>query len=538
MGTMRTQVLVVGGGVGGVAAALALAESGIDVVLTEATDWLGGVLTSQSVPPDEHVWIEQFGCTRSYRRLRDEIRTFYRRCYPLTDRARREQYLNPGGGHVSSLCCEPRVVIAVIDALLAPHRSTRRLQVLTRVAPVAVDVDGDRVAAVALRDLRSGDDVVVEADWIVDATETGDLLARADVEHVTGAESRDDTGEPHAAGDHQPLNMQPISWCFAMDHVAGGDFRIDKPDLYDTFRAQRRAGWPEGQLSLVAPDPRTNMPVTRAFVPNPPQDAAREDEIHRNVDLDKDLWLFRRIADRHRFAPGSYDSDITLVNWPQIDYWGGPIFGLPDDEVRTHLDRARQLSLSWLYWLQHRAPRPDGGQGWPGLRLRGDVVGDTPDGLAKAPYIRESRRIRAEYTVVEQDIALDVRGSDGAKPYEDTVGIGCYRIDLHPSTGGDPYIDLGCCPFQIPLGALLPVRMDNLLPGGTNIGTTHITNGAYRLPPVEWNVGEVAGHLAAFCASNRLVPRQVRATPALLERFQTRLAAAGVELAWPVIAGY
>jgi hypothetical protein len=55
---------------------------------------------------------------------------------------------------------------------------------------------------------------------------------------------------------------------------------------------------------------------------------------------------------------------------------------------------------------------------------------------------------------------------------------------------------------------------------------------------VEWNVGEVAGHLAAFCGGNRLVPRQVRATPTLLEQFQTRLAAAGVELAWPVVAGY
>src|SRR5919106_3372798 len=136
MSATRTQALVVGGGVGGVATALALAESGVDTVLTEPTDWLGGVLTSQAVPPDEHVWIEQFGCTRSYRRLRDEIRRYYRRFYPLTDRARHEQYLNPGGGHVSSLCCEPRVVAAVIDALLAPHRSSRRLRVRTGLIPV------------------------------------------------------------------------------------------------------------------------------------------------------------------------------------------------------------------------------------------------------------------------------------------------------------------------------------------------------------------------------------------------------------------
>lgn len=538
MVTMRTQLLVVGGSVGGVAAALAACESGIDVVLTEPTDWLGGALTSQAVPPDEHVWIEQFGCTRSYRRLRDEIRRYYRRFYPLTERARLEPYLNPGGGHVSSLCCEPRVVAAVIDALLAPHRSGARLTVLTGTAPAGAIVDGDRVTAVAFHDLTAGGDLVVEADWIVDATETGDLLALAGVEHVTGAESHADTDEPHAAIERQPTNMQPISVCFALDHVAGRDFRIDKPDSYAMFHALRRDGWPHGQLSLFAPNPRTNAPVQRSFVPNPPQGAAREDQIHRNVDLDKDLWLFRRIADRHRFRPGTYDSDITLVNWPQIDYWGGPIIGVPDDEAAMHLRRAKQLSLSWLYWLQHEAPRPDGGHGWPGLRLRADVVGDTADGLAKAPYIRESRRIQAEYTVVEQDIALDVRGDHGARAYPDTVGIGSYRIDLHPSTGGDPYIDIGCCPFQIPLGALLPVRVDNLLPGDKNIGTTHITNGAYRLPPVEWNVGEAAAHLVAFCAANNVLPRQVRATPALLEQFQSRLTSAGVELAWPVIAGY
>ena len=34
------------------------------VVLTEEYDWLGGQLTSQAVPPDEHSWVEQFGVTR------------------------------------------------------------------------------------------------------------------------------------------------------------------------------------------------------------------------------------------------------------------------------------------------------------------------------------------------------------------------------------------------------------------------------------------------------------------------------------------
>jgi hypothetical protein len=165
------------------------------------------------------------------------------------------------------------------------------------------------------------------------------------------------------------------------------------------------------------------------------------------------------------------------------------------------------------------------------------VVGTT-DGLAQAPYIRESRRIAAEYTIVEQDLSLAVRGDAGAVAYHDSVGVGMYRIDLHPSTGGDNYIDVAASPFRITLGALIPRRMDNLLPANKNLGTTHITNGCYRLHPVEWNVGEVAGLLAAFCLDRATTPRAVRNTPALLAEFQSRLIAQGVELSWPDVTGY
>ena len=72
------------------------------------------------------------------------------------------------------------------------------------------------------------------------------------------------------------------------------------------------------------------------------------------------------------------------------------------------------------------------------------------------------------------------------------------------------YVDISSWPFQIPLGALLPVRVENLLPAAKNLGVTHVTNGCYRLHPVEWNVGEAAGALAAYCLTERLMPRQVR----------------------------
>src|SRR5574338_1694295 len=82
--SLQCDVAVIGGGTGGCAAALAALRNGMRVVMTEETDWVGGQLTSQAVPPDEHPWIEQFGCTRAYRQYRDGVREYYRRNYPLT----------------------------------------------------------------------------------------------------------------------------------------------------------------------------------------------------------------------------------------------------------------------------------------------------------------------------------------------------------------------------------------------------------------------------------------------------------------------
>jgi hypothetical protein len=208
-----------------------------------------------------------------------------------------------------------------------------------------------------------------------------------------------------------------------------------------------------------------------------------------------------------------------------------------EDVYQARLAEAAELSMSVFYWLQTEAPREDGGQGFPGLRLRGDITG-TSHGLAMAPYIRESRRIRAVTTIVEQDLSYAVRGEAGAVNYRDSVGIGMYRLDLHPSTGGDNYIDVASCPFEIPLGALLPQRTTNLIPAGKTIGTTHITNGCYRLHPIEWNIGEVAGLLAAHCLNEGLTPHQVQADDKHLTAFQSRLYAEGIETRWPDVRGY
>jgi hypothetical protein len=154
-----------------------------------------------------------------------------------------------------------------------------------------------------------------------------------------------------------------------------------------------------------------------------------------------DLWHARRIAWRKHFRAGAYASDITLANWPQMDYWEKPVVGVAPADAASALHEARQFSLAFFYWMQTDAPRHDGGHGYRGLRLRGDVLGTT-DGLAKQAYYREGRRIRAEFTVLEQHIGVNARpGRQAAEDFFDSVGIGAYRIDLHPSTrGATPHI--------------------------------------------------------------------------------------------------
>lgn len=540
--TLAADILVVGGGLGGVAAALGALRRGRRVFLTEEYEWLGGQLTSQAVPPDEHCWVEQFGVTRSYRALRDGIRQFYRDNYPLTEEAKKRPQLNPGAGHVSKLCHEPRVAVAVIDAMLMPYIGNGQLVIKKGVKPVSCQMDGEQIIrAVDFRQInsKSRSSFTVHAKYVIDATELGDLLPLSNTPYVTGFESRKDTGEPSAPDEAQPLNFQAVSICFAVDHIQGEDNTIPKPPNYDFWRKRHPDFWGAPLLSLRAPHPRTLEIVEREFTPNPNDDPALVFADQRKSGGDMNLWTFRRIAAKDNFTPGSYQSDVCLVNWPMIDYFENPIIDVKEDEFEERLSAAASLSYSMLYYLQTEVSRADGsGKGYPGLRLRGDITG-TEHGLAMAPYIRESRRIKAVTTIVEQDLSLEVRGQKGAVQYPDSVGVGMYRIDLHPSTGGDNYIDVACCPFQIPLGALIPREgARNLLAGCKNIGTTHITNGCYRLHPVEWNIGEAAGLLAAHCIDQDLSPHQVQEKTELFSNFEKILVHEGLETSWPDVSGY
>jgi len=505
---------------------MAACSLGLRVVLTEEAEWIGGQLTSQAVPPDEHPWIEECGCTTRYRRFRDEVRQFYRDHTPLKSAVREDGHFNPGGGWVSRLCHEPRIGWAVLMQMLESAIASGNLDLRLNRRPVRAAVVDDKVRSVTLVTPEGGS-VEISAKYILDATELGDLLKLTNTEYVTGAESQSETCEPNAvAGPAQPDNVQGLTWCMAMAHDEGSHRVIDKPAQYERWRAYKPDFWPGPHLGFEGLNPHTGGRRTLPLFSS---------EGYA-------LFPYRQIVDPDKFEPhatgrgGSAANlhPVTIVNWPQNDYFVGSIIDEPQEVVAERLKDARQLSLSLLYWLQTEAPRHDGGTGYPGLYLRPDITG-TEDGFAMAPYIRESRRIKSRFTVTEQMVATYTNpGLDIAPGFKDSVGVGSYRIDLHPSTSGANTIDTPTLPFQIPLGALIPIRMKNLLPACKNIGSTHVTNGCYRLHPVEWNIGEAAGLLAAYCLKSGREPAEVYEDEALVAEFQGLLRSQGVELEWSI----
>ena len=515
---IEADVLIAGGGMGGVAAALAASRRGHSVCLIEETDWLGGQATSQGVSAlDEHPYIEAFGGTRSYYDLRESIRDHYRSS--VSEDAAAVPF-NPGRCWVSGIAFEPIVAVRAIEEMLRPARASTALRVFLRTKAVAAYVDDDRLHAIRASNLDDGSALEFEFAYLIDATELGDLLPLSGAEYVLGAETIADTGEPSAqpASPH-PHCIQSCTYTFALErrsederHIIRrptkyGQYRDNQPyDLRIEVHGGEIYGDESGWLQYAMFD---TMDGTKGG-----------------------LWHYRRLVDAARFR-GHYDNDITMFNWPGIDYRDEPLVDKTPEGLAFALQDAKRVSLGFLHWLQTEVPDPSGANGFAYLKLRPDVMGTT-DGLSKHPYIRESRRILPVKRIVEQDVAVAYQAGPRARHCEDSVGVGWYPIDIHQAGEGDVGVSTRTKPFQIPMGALIPARLRNLVAASKNIGTTHITNGCYRLHPIEWNVGEAAGTLVSFALETGVPPQKIHGDRNSRRRFQRELLDDGVPLAWTV----
>jgi len=507
-------VAVIGGSLGGVAAALAAAEAGARVILAEEHAWLGGQVTSQAVSAlDEYEGVEQAPPSRAYASFRDAIRSYYAQAWRApAHMPNGGAPLNPGNGWVSRLCFEPRAGLAVLNELLAPHLRSGRLKIRLRQRPCACEGDPTHIRSVEVCSPH-GSRLKLRAQQYIDATDLGDLLPLAGVPYVTGAEAIEDTREPHASPDGpHPERVQSFTFCFLVQFCPGEDHTLRKPRGYAAFH-------PAQPYSLTLIN-HQNQAVPYNFF-----EATQARPLP--------FWTYRRVFDSALLSPAGPQGDIALINWPSNDYRWGNLIDQPPERKAAVLDEARRLSLGFLYWLQTEAPRDDGlGVGYPELKILPAAVG-TRSGIAQAPYVREARRILSLRRICEQDITVAANPGVRQAVFADSVGIGSYPMDLHACVGDERTMFAATLPFQIPLGALIPLECDNLIAGCKNIGTTHLTNGSYRLHPVEWAIGEAAGALAAYTSQNGCAPRAVCSNAHRLSEFQALLIKRGVRLAWP-----
>ena len=516
------QALVVGGGIGGVAAAEDLARRGVSVILVEQTSHLGGQLTSEGVStPDENRFIDQIPGpgTPHYRALRREVWDYY----AGTPGIQAPHQKNVGQCWVGMTSAEPRVWENAIWDRLTPWMGPSGIRrVLLRHQLVAVQryPGNGKISYLDFVNLDTGKIIRIGAQYVLDASEMGDALSLAGSPCVAGQEGQDSYHEPDAPPEAHPDWIQSFTYSFDVRWNPDQFLpTVAKPAQYDEFKAL-------GEYSLVYkyPEPRGAVPY-KIFEKAP--GAAGP------------FWTYRRLIAASSFQGNSlYAQDVALINWSGNDYHvENPLGRSPEEQLRI-LTQAKAYAQGFLYWLQTECPRDDGGVGYPEMQAAEDELGQ--DGFAVYPYIRESRRLLSEYILNENDMLPGADNPDAraGTDFPDSVGICLYPIDIHP-TQGEPPLLKSVLPCSLPLGAFIARSgPTNILPATKNIGASRLAASSIRVHPTVWLIGEIAGHLAAFCLQHNVEPSQVRADPALLATFQGELEADGIPRRWSEVPSF
>jgi hypothetical protein len=495
-------IVILGGGLGGSAAALQATSQGLHVCMTEPTHWIGGQLTSQGVSAfDDNQWTETSGSSRRFQQLRQAIRSHYAPF--LREGLKADTAFNPGLCWVSYECSEPAVDQEVLQSMLALFIKGGSLTVLTRTAPYAVERNAGRLKSVFVYNFETHKILRLTGAVFIDATELGEFLPMAGAEYVTGAESQSQTGEPDAPTRADPNAAQSFTYTFVLGQ--SGMNPLDKqPTAYSNCASHF-------SFNSTDADNATLPYAMYAQLPNTPGS----------------FWTYRRVIAKDQFKPGIFPTDLSMINWDGNDVCDTDLLSSDPAQQAKALQHGKQVSQAFVWWLQHDAPRDDKrGKGYPELEIVTSEM-DSADGLSQFPYVREGRRLKALRVVHEQDLATK---EARAVQFDDTVGIGQYPVDIHSCGPASKFPEAK--PFQIPLGSLIPNNIDNLLAASKNIGTSHITNGAYRVHPTEWAIGTAAGATAAMAVKNHIAVKQIDTDAVQLRQLQRQLILSGQPLVW------
>ena len=231
---IKTEIAVLGASLGGVLAAWSAARAGCQVLLVAEHDWLGGQMTAQGVPPDEHRLIEHGGASRSYQDFRAAIRAHYLASPGFTDRTAMTEGCNPGDGWVSRLCFEPPLAADYFERLLASFVASGQMTILRGARPAAAQRTGRRIEWVTLQDGSH-----ISADYFLDATDTGALIKLGGLPYRLGKEARAEFGEALAPEMADPLDQQPVTQVIALRRQAKPGPVCPAPARYAFWRAHQ-----------------------------------------------------------------------------------------------------------------------------------------------------------------------------------------------------------------------------------------------------------------------------------------------------------
>lgn len=545
------EIFIAGGGLGGVAAAYDALQLGRQVCMTEITDWIGGQVSAQGVSAlDERpLQRENDIFPRGYSEFRQRVRAEY------------GGDPNPGKCWVSVLCFSPQVGHQVIREMLDPYFQTGQLQLFTETVVKELEVQNNQIRSVqAIRNIPKHPGVEPEQrgdlssylldfyslepteDWdketlrfvppmgrrsqtlpwvVIDATETGELLPLARVPYRLGTDG-ENRWEPSSKPYEDPYCTQGFTYTFVMERLPLPQLPV-RPEFYDD---------PLHGAYYSYEQARFNFPLIFTYRRIWGQVPGFGEEAIRVGDQSMQNWTW---GNDWRITGPEKNFILThaqLQASGQLEP-GGWLGGLRPESLL----RGEQHAQGFFYWLVAgttdfllQQEDPDFQKDYYlryGYMQGADSPMGSASGLSKYPYIRESRRIIGRpseaypegFTIYESDITTRESDLNRGRPFifYDSVGVGQYPIDFHdcllpdfslpPSNNKDSQAP--SYPYQIPLRALIPQRVDNLLAGNKNIATSRIASGSYRVHPVEWAIGTAAGHTAHFALERDLIPAAI-----------------------------
>jgi hypothetical protein len=209
---IHTQVLVIGGGTGGVAAGIQSVRMQVATIIAEPTPWLGGMLTAAGVSATDGNHRMPAGIWGEFR---ERLRKHYGGAAALET------------GWVSNTHFEPHIGAAVFKEM-ADEQPLLNVWFKTIFQKATKTKKGWKVTL-----LRDGKAVTVHCNILVDATDLGDVAAAVGADYDLGMDSRTQTGELIAAEQGNNI-VQDLTWCAILkDFGKGSDHTIPRPPNYD-----------------------------------------------------------------------------------------------------------------------------------------------------------------------------------------------------------------------------------------------------------------------------------------------------------------